>query len=517
MTIKEMENQSGMTRANIRFYEAEGMLYPARNANGYRNYSEEDLATLRKIRLLRCLHIGLDEIKEIISGQRRLPEVLALHERSLQGEKENLALCREICRKMCADQAEYLSFDPEKYLDLLQSQPALCECPDASSRELRKDELPRVTAPWQRFFARSLDFGIYSLIWDSFLSLALHVNVCAFGAEAFIFGILGILAQIALLLAAEPLMLALTGTTPGKLVFGFSVMAGDGSRLSWREAFARTWRVLGRGCGFLLPVYSLLRGYKSFQACSAGQMLEWEEDSLLIQRKRPLAAKAVVFGAQSADLSAAGFFVWQAGSLPVNRGELTVARFCSNYNAMQEFYGISRPVNVPDTYIYNYMAYPMLLDDEGRWQEYPGVSQSFAGNLSLLPELVFAREDGRLTGVSFSLSFICAQKDYSLFQTPPVEIYDRIREQADQYSDFTFTTAGVRVRCSVESSGYEPAEGGLCFLRNTGRMPGFLWSFLWRGGRDFNENGHFCKIHPNVSVCHFLFRCLSFIILIVKH
>ena len=30
MTIKEMEALSGMTRANIRFYESEGLLHPTR-------------------------------------------------------------------------------------------------------------------------------------------------------------------------------------------------------------------------------------------------------------------------------------------------------------------------------------------------------------------------------------------------------------------------------------------------------------------------------------------------------
>ena len=42
MTIKEMEELAGMPRANIRFYEAEGLLAPARNVNGYRDYSQED-------------------------------------------------------------------------------------------------------------------------------------------------------------------------------------------------------------------------------------------------------------------------------------------------------------------------------------------------------------------------------------------------------------------------------------------------------------------------------------------
>ena len=38
LTIKQMEERSGMSRANIRFYEAEGLLCPARQENGYRDY-----------------------------------------------------------------------------------------------------------------------------------------------------------------------------------------------------------------------------------------------------------------------------------------------------------------------------------------------------------------------------------------------------------------------------------------------------------------------------------------------
>lgn len=40
MTIAELEARSGMTRANIRFYEAEGFIRPERRENGYRDYSE---------------------------------------------------------------------------------------------------------------------------------------------------------------------------------------------------------------------------------------------------------------------------------------------------------------------------------------------------------------------------------------------------------------------------------------------------------------------------------------------
>ena len=61
MTIKEMEQRSGLQRANIRFYEEEGLLCPQRLENGYRNYSDSDLQQLRRIRLLRTLGLGLEE------------------------------------------------------------------------------------------------------------------------------------------------------------------------------------------------------------------------------------------------------------------------------------------------------------------------------------------------------------------------------------------------------------------------------------------------------------------------
>ena len=53
MTIKEIEELAGMPRANIRYYEAEGLLNPTRSENGYRDYSTEDFEILQKIKLLR--------------------------------------------------------------------------------------------------------------------------------------------------------------------------------------------------------------------------------------------------------------------------------------------------------------------------------------------------------------------------------------------------------------------------------------------------------------------------------
>ena len=66
MNIKEIEERSGLTRANIRYYEQEGLLAPARRENKYRDYSEEDLETL-----LRVPGIGPISARRILSARRQ--------------------------------------------------------------------------------------------------------------------------------------------------------------------------------------------------------------------------------------------------------------------------------------------------------------------------------------------------------------------------------------------------------------------------------------------------------------
>lgn len=54
MKINEVEQQVGVTKKNIRFYEQQGLLHPKRNSeNGYREYDEADVNCLKKIKLLR--------------------------------------------------------------------------------------------------------------------------------------------------------------------------------------------------------------------------------------------------------------------------------------------------------------------------------------------------------------------------------------------------------------------------------------------------------------------------------
>ena len=84
MTIKEIEERSGLQRANIRFYEQEGLISPRRQSNGYREYSEEDLRQLQRILLLRTLGLSLDEIRALQKGEASLSTVLDRQALSLE-------------------------------------------------------------------------------------------------------------------------------------------------------------------------------------------------------------------------------------------------------------------------------------------------------------------------------------------------------------------------------------------------------------------------------------------------
>jgi DNA-binding transcriptional MerR regulator len=62
MKVSELAEKAGTTARTIRFYEAEGILpQPARSANGYREYHEDDLCRTRVLVSLRSMGLELPE------------------------------------------------------------------------------------------------------------------------------------------------------------------------------------------------------------------------------------------------------------------------------------------------------------------------------------------------------------------------------------------------------------------------------------------------------------------------
>ena len=101
MKINEVEQLVGISKKNIRFYEAEGLLCPRRNSeNGYRDYGEAEVDTLRRIKLLRKLGVPLEEIRAMQSGAFTVGDGMRRHLVTLEREQENLRSAAALCASL---------------------------------------------------------------------------------------------------------------------------------------------------------------------------------------------------------------------------------------------------------------------------------------------------------------------------------------------------------------------------------------------------------------------------------
>ena len=116
MKINQVEQTVGITKKNIRFYEQEGLLTPTRIANGYRDYSSEDVETLRQIKLLRKLDIPIEEIKRLQNGNLTLEDCLHRHLVVLKRRRSNLDAMESFCRRLMDEGANLQTLDAEKLL-----------------------------------------------------------------------------------------------------------------------------------------------------------------------------------------------------------------------------------------------------------------------------------------------------------------------------------------------------------------------------------------------------------------
>ena len=142
MTIGELEAALGMPRANIRFYEQEGFIHPRRGANNYRDYTEEDADTLRKVKLLRQLGLSLEEIRQAQRGERPLAALLGEQEAALARRRAELDWAGQVCRAMREDGVEFATLDAHRYLSRL-DRPA----DQPGFFDLRADAAPTVSHP----------------------------------------------------------------------------------------------------------------------------------------------------------------------------------------------------------------------------------------------------------------------------------------------------------------------------------------------------------------------------------
>ena len=122
MTIKEVEERTGLTRSNVRFYEKEKLIEPLRNeSNGYRDYSESDVESIKKIAYLRTLGISIEDIRSVISEKTTLQEVIERQREALEGQIIDLNKAKIMCEKMLGEESiNYDNLQVEQYVPELQ-------------------------------------------------------------------------------------------------------------------------------------------------------------------------------------------------------------------------------------------------------------------------------------------------------------------------------------------------------------------------------------------------------------
>ena len=473
MTSKEMEARSGVPRANIRYYEAEGLLAPARSGNGYRDYSEEDLRTLEKIKLLRRLGVTIEELRALRDGKADLGAVLDRRLAEVGGQRAALGRVERVCGDLRRSGATFAGLDPGKYLADLDA-PALPGeggpwWDKASAPALPEtDRLPTVHSASRRFFARTFDEFLMRMLLASGLCLA-------GGKLTTVNNFVVSLAAVVLLAFLEPLFLRLCGTTPGKALLGMRLTGPDGKNMPYTEGLARYFLMMWYGQGFEIPIWSAIQWYRSARRCWDDEPQPWDVEVAYIAK--PFRARYGV------GLVLASLLVLTAGEAanswsqtPPNRGDVTVAEFAENFNWEIEYLELSER---------------SYLTPEGQWRNRPEVDEngSYAG-LSLdelmgmedwpeAREFHYTVEDGHVTAVTLSgtvdnavtgrgspegyvpliVMALTFGREESAFWYWPRRAQLVELERTNWSEDFTLHQPGVVITAEVEQTGFYYYKG----------------------------------------------------------
>ena len=121
MNIKQASEQSGVSAPNIRFYEKEGLLTPARRqGNDYRDYTAGDVRTLKLIRMLRMLDVPLPTIKAVLRGEQPLQQALQAQQTVLEQQAAHLAAAMQFCADLARQDPSVASLDVDACLSRME-------------------------------------------------------------------------------------------------------------------------------------------------------------------------------------------------------------------------------------------------------------------------------------------------------------------------------------------------------------------------------------------------------------
>lgn len=227
--------------------------------------------------------------------------------------------------------------------------------------------------PYRRFLARMLDEMFYMMIAALIFSRGFRVYF--WGLQPFLMWYL----MIGVMLAVEPICLAVFGTTIGKKLLGLRLRS-RGGKLRYFEALSRTFLLFQKGMGYGLPVYEWIRYFKSWVACKYGDPLQWDiEESYELRDERPYRIPLYLIVMITA--MAGHGAVYAISYLPLHRGTLTTQEFTENVMELLRYRGA-------DSYL--------SLEADGHWRDESDLDLGISSGDT--PDIRFLTENGVLTG-----------------------------------------------------------------------------------------------------------------------
>lgn len=460
MLLNEVESLTGIDSTVILMYEKKGFIAPKQGTRDKIDYTKEDIDTLLRIKVLRGLHIPLKTIKELKENKITLSDLISKEADKIRGREGDTYLLY-FYNNILEDGADFHNLDAKKYLDMIEKAP---DRTGIGYLEVRDIRALRVFDPWKRYFARMFDFNIYYIIWKAILIFVFHVNPLERNR---IEDILDLFVVGGMMLLMEPIWLYFFKGTLGKIIFGIKVENYDGTSLSYKAGFQRTWKLMVYGLGLRIPLLSLYCLWKSYGRCKNEEVQPWERgySHSIKDRKK---SRGAIFVAFYAVAFICNLLLLNTLGFPPNLGKLTVKEFVENYN----YYVDYLKVETGREYLQEDGSWVLKEEAEGNYVIYPDDSYYQK------PPFQFVMEDGYIKEVFFeeeitdetneeelstiipyrermiltALALGRTKRDFDLITRRTKGFINSIPDYG--YDNFSFEHAGVRVVNEVDYRGY---------------------------------------------------------------
>lgn len=116
MKIGELEDLLGITRANIRYYEKEGLLSVERKENKYRDYTDIDISQLKRIIVLRKIGVSIEDMRAYLKKEKTLNDILDASINDLEASVKSVKGSLSIAKRLSSEKED---FDEDLYFDLI--------------------------------------------------------------------------------------------------------------------------------------------------------------------------------------------------------------------------------------------------------------------------------------------------------------------------------------------------------------------------------------------------------------